>query len=195
MGITMKMIPRLISAFLICFSISAWSQAAENSVVVLHTSEGDITIKLYDKKSPITVANFLKYANSGFYEGTIFHRVIKRFAIQGGGFDKDLQEKPNGESIVNEAKESGIRNNRWTVAMARTDDPNSARSQFFINMRMNLDLDARAGKDGYAVFGEVTDGQHIARKIANTKTHSYGGFDDLPIEPIFINSVTVTPAK
>lgn len=191
----MKTILHLISVSLILFSASTFAQETENSIVVVHTSAGDITLKLYDKKAPITVANFLKYANSGFYEGTIFHRVIKRFAIQGGGFDENLNEKPNGEAIVNEAKKSGIRNNRWTVAMARTDDPNSARSQFFINMRMNLALDARAGKDGYSVFGEVIEGQHVAREIANTETHSQGPFDDLPVEPIFINSVTVKTAE
>lgn len=182
-------------AVLFVFSAGTLAQDGKNSLVILHTSKGDITIKLYDEKSPITVANFLGYAQSGFYDGTIFHRVIKRFAIQGGGFNEQLEEKPNGDPIVNEAKTSGLRNDRWTVAMARTDDPNSARSQFFINMRMNLDLDARAGKDGYAVFGEVTDGEFVAREIANTKTHSYGGFDDLPVEPIFIKSVTVKTAE
>lgn len=187
-----------IRAIILCalLLIGAAAQAADkqHSIVVLHTSMGDITIELYDDKAPVTVANFLGYANSGFYDGTIFHRVIKRFAIQGGGFTKDLTEKPNGDPIINEAKTSKLRNDRWTVAMARTDDPNSARSQFFINMRMNLDLDARGGKDGYAVFGEVIDGQFVAREIANTKTQSLGGFDDVPVEPIFINSVTVKTA-
>lgn len=183
----------LTSFLLLCcvFASSALNAETEHTEVVLHTSKGDITIELYEDKAPITVANFLEYARSGFYDGTIFHRVVKRFAVQGGGFDKDLNEKPNGDPIVNEAKESGLRNNRWTVAMARTDDPNSARSQFFINMRMNLELDARMGRDGYAVFGKVIDGQHVVRDIATAETHERGGFEDLPVEPIFINSVTV----
>ncbi len=145
-------------------------------------------------KAPVTVENFLNYARSGFYDGTIFHRVIQRFAVQGGGFTEDLQEKPNGEPIVNESKDSKLRNERWTVAMARTDDPNSARSQFFINMRMNLELDARMGRDGYAVFGKVVEGQHVVRDIAMSKTHAVGDFDDVPVEPIFINSVSVSGA-
>lgn len=168
------------------------AEADERPQVTLHTSQGDIVLALYPDKAPVTVANFLGYARSGFYDNTIFHRVIRRFAVQGGGYTKDLVEKPNGEPIVNEAKSSGLRNDRWTVAMARTADPDSARSQFFINMRMNLSLDARAGRAGYAVFGEVIDGQHVVRDIANSKTHAYGGFDDLPVEPILIESVTVS---
>ena len=167
------------------------AEADKRPQVTLHTSQGDIVLALYPDKAPVTVANFLGYARSGFYDNTIFHRGIRRFAVQGGGYTKDLVEKPNGEPIVNEAKSSGLRNDRWTVAMARTADPDSARSQFFINMRMNLSLDARAGRAGYAVFGEVIDGQHVVRDIANSKTHAYGGFDDLPVEPILIESVTV----
>ena len=163
--------------------------------MTLHTSKGDITIELYSDKAPITVDNFLGYARSGFYDGTIFHRVIQRFAVQGGGFTADMVEKPNGEPIENESKSSKLRNERWTVAMARTEDPNSARSQFFINMRMNLDLDARMGRDGYAVFGKVVDGQNIVRDIAISDTHSLGDFDDVPVEPILINSVSVSPAQ
>lgn len=170
----------------------ALAEHASQPQVTLHTSKGDIVIALFPDKAPVTVANFLGYANSGFYDNTIFHRVIRRFAVQGGGYNKDLVEKPNGDPIINEAGSSGLRNDRWTVAMARTADPDSARSQFFINMRMNLSLDARAGRDGYAVFGEVIDGQHVVRDIANAETHAYGGFDDLPVDPILIKSVTVT---
>lgn len=187
---------RLLAAitFILCsqFSMSAFSEEkTENPVVVLQTSKGDITIELYPDKSPITVSNFLGYVKSGFYDGTIFHRVIRRFAVQGGGFTPDLIEKPNGETIINESKSSRLINDRWTVAMARTDDPNSARSQFFINMRMNLNLDARAGRDGYAVFGEVIDGHNIVRDIAISKTHSAGGMQDVPVEPIVIIGTTL----
>jgi peptidyl-prolyl cis-trans isomerase A (cyclophilin A) len=187
---------RLLSAltFMVCslFSMSAFSEEkTANPVVVLQTTKGDITIELYIDKSPITVNNFLGYVKSGFYDGTIFHRVIPRFAVQGGGFTPDLIEKPNGESIANESKSSRLINDRWTVAMARTEDPNSARSQFFINMRMNLNLDARAGRDGYAVFGEVIDGHNVVRDIAISKTHSAGGMRDVPVEAIIIINTTL----
>lgn len=157
----------------------------------LHTSKGDIKVELYSQRSPITVSNFLNYASSGFYDNTIFHRVIRRFVVQGGGLTDDLEEKKNGEPIINESKASGLRNERWTLAMARTADPHSARSQFYINMRLNMDLDARAGKDGYAVFARVIDGQHVVRDIANTPTRSYGGYDDIPVEPVYLKSVSL----
>jgi cyclophilin family peptidyl-prolyl cis-trans isomerase len=187
---------RLLSAlvFVVCSALSTQALSAEgvgNPIVVLETSKGDITIELLPDKAPITVENFLGYVKSGFYNGTIFHRVIRRFAVQGGGFTPDLSEKPNGESIINESKSSGLRNDRWTVAMARTDDPNSARSQFFINMRMNLDLDSRMGRDGYAVFGKVIDGQNVVRDIAISETHSTGGMKDVPVKPILIISTTL----
>ena len=191
----MRTIRFLLLAIFLVGSGSAFSDGAERPLVTLHTSKGDITIELYSDKAPITVDNFLGYARSGFYDGTIFHRVIQRFAVQGGGFTADMVEKPNGEPIENESKSSKLRNERWTVAMARTEDPNSARSQFFINMRMNLDLDARMGRDGYAVFGKVVDGQNIVRDIAISDTHSLGDFDDVPVEPILINSVSVSPAQ
>ena len=126
------------------------SQTAANPVVIIETSKGSITVELYADKAPITVENFLGYVRSGFYNGTIFHRVIRRFAVQGGGFTPDLVEKDNGEPIINESKTSKLSNERWTIAMARTNDPNSAQSQFYFNMGMNLNLDARMGRDGYA---------------------------------------------
>jgi cyclophilin family peptidyl-prolyl cis-trans isomerase len=165
--------------------------AGELPEVTLHTSMGDIRIELYPERAPITVANFLNYANSGFYDGTIFHRVIRRFVVQGGGHTPDMTEKPNGEPIVNEAKQAGISNERWTVAMARTADPDSARSQFFINLRLNLNLDARMGNPGYAVFGKVIDGFNVVRDISVSKTATKNGFQDVPVEPITINSVSV----
>lgn len=176
-------------------AMAAQPEAGARPMVTLHTSKGDIVIELLPEKAPITVANFLSYARSGFYDGTIFHRVMRRFVIQGGGFTADMVEKPNGEAIINESKTSGLRNDRWTVAMARTDDPNSARSQFFINMRMNLSLDARMGRDGYAVFGQVVEGQHVARDISNVRTHRLGDFDDVPVEPVLLERVTVIDAK
>lgn len=167
------------------------SQTAPNPVVIIETSKGNITVELYADKAPITVDNFLGYVRSGFYNGTIFHRVIRRFAVQGGGFTPDLVEKDNGAPIINESKTSKLSNERWTIAMARTDDPNSAQSQFYFNMRMNLNLDARMGRDGYAVFGKIIDGQNVVRDIAVSRTHSVGGFDDVPVEPILITNTRI----
>ncbi|AMO68617.1 cyclophilin type peptidyl-prolyl cis-trans isomerase [gamma proteobacterium BDW918] len=171
------------------------SQTATNPVVIIETSKGNITVELYADKAPITVENFLGYVRSGFYNGTIFHRVIRRFAVQGGGFTPDLVEKDNGEPIINESKTSKLSNERWTIAMARTNDPNSAQSQFYFNMGMNLNLDARMGRDGYAVFGKVIDGQNVVRDIAVSRTHSVGGFDDVPVEPILITNTSIKQAS
>ncbi|MFT6552750.1 MAG: cyclophilin family peptidyl-prolyl cis-trans isomerase [Zhongshania marina] len=188
----MRLFPALILTLCsLCSTLAFSEEASGNPIVVLETSKGNITIELLPDKAPITVESFLGYVRSGFYNGTIFHRVIRRFAVQGGGFTPDLVEKPNGESIINESKTSKLRNDRWTVAMARTDDPNSARSQFYINMRMNLDLDSRMGRDGYAVFGSVIEGQNIVRDIAMSSTHSAGGMEDVPVEPILIISTTL----
>ncbi|MEE2652215.1 MAG: peptidylprolyl isomerase [Pseudomonadota bacterium] len=186
-----------ITAFL-CLLLSlsiAPAHAGDKPVVTLHTSKGDIRIELLPDRAPITVENFLNYAKSGFYDGTIFHRVIRRFVVQGGGFTADMVEKPNGEPIVNESKASRLSNQRWTVAMARTDDPNSARSQFFINLRMNLSLDARMGRDGYAVFGHVIDGQHVVRDINNVRTQRVGDFEDVPMEPIILERISINKAS
>lgn len=174
--------------------LSLGTQAEEKTLATLHTSKGDIRLELLAKEAPITVANFVRYAKNGFYDGTIFHRVIRRFVVQGGGFGPDMVEKPNGEPIANESKTNRLSNQRWTVAMARTDDPNSARSQFFINLRMNLSLDARMGRDGYAVFAKVIDGQHVVSDISNVRTHRVGDFDDVPMEPIIIERVSLSQA-
>lgn len=157
---------------------------------ILHTSKGDITIKLFPNEAPISVSNFIGYVESGFYNDTIFHRVVKRFAIQGGGFTKDLVKKATKDPIVNESG-NGLHNDRWTVAMARTDDPNSASSQFYINLRMNSSLDKRGKKAGYAVFGEVTDGFHVVQSIGKQQTRKTGSFANLPIKPIILNSVEI----
>lgn len=161
-----------------------------NPVVTLHTSKGPITLELYPDKAPVTVANFLKYANAGFYNGTIFHRVIKRFMIQAGGFDQNMQEKPTAEPIINESG-NGLYNDRYTIAMARTSDPNSATSQFFINTKMNGRLDGIGDQPGYAVFGLVTEGQYVVKAIEKVKTRRLGRYDDVPVEPVLIERVEV----
>ena len=162
----------------------------QNPVVVIHTSKGPITLELYPDQAPISVDNFLTYVQSGFYEGTIFHRVKKRFMIQAGGYTSSLDKKSVKEPIVNESN-NGLHNDRWTIAMARTDEPNSATSQFFINTQMNSSLNSRGNKPGYAVFGIVTDGQYVVKAIEKTETTRIKSFLNLPTKPIFIERVEI----
>ena len=171
-------------------------EATNNPVVKLVTSAGDITIKLLPQKSPVTVENFLGYVDSGFYNGTIFHRVINKFMIQGGGFSADMAEKESGEPIVNESRNK-LHNIRGSIAMARTSDPDSATAQFFINQRSNLQLDWAPGKEGYTVFGEVVEGMGVVDFIATAETDtammktSQGErpFQDVPVTAIVIKEV------
>ncbi len=163
-----------------------------NPQVVIKTSEGDITLRLYRDKAPLTVANFLAYVDAGHYNGTIFHRVIPNFMIQGGGFLPDMTEKATGEPIVNESR-NRLHNVRGTIAMARTADPDSAAAQFFINQRSNLQLDWSPGQDGYAVFGEVTDGMTVVDYIASSPVQVVNGHSDVPSEPIVIREIVRKP--
>jgi len=202
------LLPRLLSGMLAIILSAAMSAAyagsddsAENPRVLMKTTDGDITIELYADKSPITVENFLRYADEGHYDGTVFHRVISNFMIQAGGFDAELTEKETRGPIVNESKNK-LHNTRGTLAMARTSDPDSAAAQFFINQRSNLRLDWSGGKDGYTVFGEVVDGMQVVDIISLTDTGSAQAqttrgpavFQDVPVQPIVILSVTrLTP--
>jgi peptidyl-prolyl cis-trans isomerase B (cyclophilin B) len=161
--------------------------------VKICTTMGDMTLELDETKAPATVANFIEYANSGHYEGTVFHRVISNFMIQGGGMDKDLRSKPTKTPIKNEAN-NGLKNDIYTIAMARTQDPHSATSQFFINVKDNGFLnysspDLRGW--GYAVFGKVVDGTDVVNAIKAVKTSSHGMHDDVPVEPVTITKVEV----
>jgi peptidyl-prolyl cis-trans isomerase B (cyclophilin B) len=161
--------------------------------VKICTTMGDMTLELDETKAPATVANFIEYANSGHYEGTVFHRVISNFMIQGGGMDKDLRSKPTKTPIKNEAN-NGLKNDIYTIAMARTQDPHSATSQFFINVKDNGFLnysspDLRGW--GYAVFGKVVDGTDVVNAIKAVKTASHGMHDDVPVEPVTITKVEV----
>lgn len=177
------------------FAVAAAAADKESGAprVLLETSMGDIVIELYPDKAPKSVENFLGYAQEGFYDGTIFHRVIDGFMIQGGGFTEDMKQKPTGETITNEA-DNGLKNKRGTVAMARRPDPHSASSQFFINTVNNRFLD-HTGKSqqgwGYAVFGEVVEGMDVVDKIANVKTGTKGTFQDVPVESVVIVKATV----
>lgn len=161
--------------------------------VKIQTTLGNMTIELDAQAAPVTVKNFLEYVNDGFYDGTIFHRVIKDFMIQGGGMTRDMQSKPNNEPIVNEAS-NGLKNKRGTIAMARTNDPDSATSQFFINHADNDFLDysgPQPDKIGYAVFGKVTEGLDVVDKIAAVKTGRKGYYNDVPVTVVEILSVKV----
>jgi peptidyl-prolyl cis-trans isomerase B (cyclophilin B) len=165
-----------------------------NTKVQMRTTLGDILIELDNEAAPVSVKNFLEYVNDGYFAGTIFHRVISGFMIQGGGMTKDLKSKPGGrQPILNEAS-NGLKNDRGTLAMARTSDPDSATSQFFINHKDNDFLNYRGSspdKIGYAVFGKVTEGMDVVDKIAAVKTTRKGFYDDVPAETIEILSARV----
>jgi cyclophilin family peptidyl-prolyl cis-trans isomerase len=169
-------------------------QAAAAPTAIIHTSMGDITIELFPDKAPVTVGNFVNYAKSGFYDGTIFHRVISNFMIQGGGFTPDMIKKPTGEPIANEAN-NGLSNERGTIAMARTNQPHSATAQFFINVQDNPNLDYTGESSsrawGYAVFGRVTGGMDVVDRIRSVQTASKPPFADVPVEPVVIESVEI----
>jgi len=163
-------------------------------MIVLHTTAGDITLELDFDNAPASSANFMEYAKTGHYDGTIFHRVINNFMIQGGGFESGMKQKDTGTPIENEA-DNGLKNNAGTIAMARTMDPHSATCQFFINVNDNAFLN-HTSKDpqgwGYAVFGKVTDGMDVVNSIKKCDTGSMMGHQDVPLEDIVINSITVT---
>ena len=164
---------------------------AGNPQVVFHTTQGDFTIELYPEKAPKTVESFLAYVGDGHFDGTIFHRVIPGFVIQGGGFTADMRQKPTKAPIENEAK-NGLKNARGTLSMARTSDPHSATSQFFVNLVDNRALDDPGGAGwGYAVFGKVVEGMKVVDSIAQVPTGSRGGHQNVPINPITVTKAEV----
>ncbi len=184
-------------AFISAFSIAvlampAWAQtAAAAPKVAFQTSVGEFVVEVYPDKAPKTVENFLRYVKDKHYNGTIFHRVIGNFMVQGGGYKVDLEPKPTRPSIVLEAS-NGLPNDTGTIAMARTGEPNSATSQFFINVKDNRSLNAKGNADGYAVFGKVVSGMDVVEKIRTTPTGPKGMFpSDVPTTPIVINSATL----
>lgn len=160
--------------------------------VLIETTKGNIILELYPSKAPKSVKNFLRYVNEGFYDGTIFHRVISNFMIQGGGFTEQMRKKETHAPIQNEA-DNGLKNQIGTVAMARTNDPHSASSQFFINVAQNSFLDFREKTErayGYAVFGRVIKGMRVVNKIRQAKTGFNSGMGDVPLSPIIMTKVT-----
>ena len=185
-----------LAALLLFASSAAFAQegaSGGNPVVVLHTNKGDITLELYQDKAPKTVENFLQYARDGFYDGTIFHRVIDNFMVQGGGFTANMEQKETQAPIENEAN-NGLKNARGTIAMARTQDPHSATAQFFLNVQDN-DFLNHTGENlqgwGYAVFGKVIDGDDVLDKIRCVQTGGHAGHQDVPLEPIIIESIAL----
>lgn len=176
-------------------AIFGGSALADAPRVVLETSEGNIVVQLNAEKAPISTKNFLDYVNSGYYAGTIFHRVIPGFMIQGGGFTTEMKDKPGERQAIKNEADNGLRNKRGTLAMARTQVVDSATSQFFINLTDNAFLD-HGGRDfGYAVFAEVVEGMDVVDKIAKVQTRSVGMHDDVPVKPILINSAKLVEQK
>ena len=180
---------KLFFIFLLSF-VSTSIFAEKNVQFLINTSKGNIVIETYPEKAPITVKNFESYVNKGFYNDTIFHRVIDGFMIQGGGFTKDMSQKQTEAPIKNEA-DNGLKNEKYSIAMARTQDPDSASSQFFINVNNNNFLDF-PGQDGagYCVFGKVVEGQDVVDKIAKVSTGSTNGHQDVPNEHIIIEEAS-----
>ncbi len=158
-------------------------------MIRFETTLGNFTIELFEKEAPLSVANFLQYIDDGHFDGTIFHRIVPGFVIQGGGFTDDLTQKKTRAPIRNEA-DNGLKNTRGTLSMARTNDINSATSQFFVNLKDNDFLDHQRGNFGYAVFAQVTEGMDVIDQIAAVQTGRRKGFDDVPLEAVVMTRVT-----
>ena len=198
--------PYLLTVFIFLFSQFSFSEESAIPVqdeiqveiaqpyVTFVTNKGDFVLELNPAKAPITVANFLDYVNSGFYKGTIFHRVIKDFMIQGGGFTENMVKKATNDEIKNEAN-NGLFNNQGTVAMARTAKVDSASSQFFINIKNNYFLNNGYRDFGYAVFGKVISGMELLNGLSLTETNTVNGMRDVPVEPIIVLDVKVSYVK
>jgi len=184
----LSIIVRYLSFFLLTLSMS--TQASTKTFAIIQTSMGTIKLELFKDKAPKTVANFIKYSESAYYEGTLFHRVIPGFMVQAGGFDTNFRRKATNAPIKNEAQPL-VPNRRGTIAMARTSNPHSATSQFFINVADNNNLNKSSANAGYAVFGKVIEGMIIADQISSAHTKVQNGMSDVPVQPIIIQTVTI----
>ena len=193
-----RFLPLFFSSLMLIFGLNTAAQAGEQPRILVETSLGNFELVLNSDKAPKTVANFLGYVNSGFYDGTVFHRVIDDFMIQGGGFTPDYERKPTHPPVINEA-DNGLKNLRGTIAMARTMDPHSATAQFFINVKDNdfLDYTSKSPRGwGYAVFGQVVKGMNVIDQIRKVKTGPGGVFpSDVPQETVMIKRMSVVNAK
>jgi len=188
---------KLLRALTLCAGLLSGTAAlAANPLVEMKTNMGSVTFELYPDKAPRTVENFMKYVKSGFYQGTVFHRVVDRFVVQGGGVTADMQAKPTLDPIPNEAT-NGLTNEAGTIAMARAYDPNSATSQFFVNLDRNLFLNHHKPEPdyyGYCVFGKVVKGMDVLKRIGSVPTGAAGPFPtDVPLQPVVIEDVSVLP--
>ena len=179
------MLKKLLIAMTLVTSASTWA----DTKLSMQTSLGEIEIELFDDQAPITTSNFKQYVKEGFYTGTIFHRVIPDFMVQGGGLNTNLQEKSNTRATIKNEASNGLKNEYGTIAMARTTDPHSARSQFFINVNDNPSLNATEDSAGYAVFGRVSKGMDIVEKMLDIPTTRVGQYGDVPTQTILIESV------
>ena len=193
-----RLIPLLFITLALIFGFNQAALASEKPHVLIETNLGSFELELFSDQAPKSVANFMEYVNSGFYNGTVFHRVIDGFMIQGGGFTPEYERKPTNAPIINEA-DNGLKNQRGTIAMARTMEPNSATAQFFINVKDNdfLNHTSKTSRGwGYAVFGKVVKGMDVVDKIRKVKTGPGGVFpQDVPQEAVIIERMTVTTAQ
>lgn len=191
----MLMIKQTCTILLLTLVLSPVYAASHPVHVVLTTSLGEIQLTLHPEKAPKTVKNFLNYVESKHYDGLIFHRVIKNFVIQAGGFDQDLSPRePSRNPIINESS-NGLKNAKGTIAMARQQAPNSARAQFYINVTDNWGLDPRPNQPGYTVFGQVSSGLDVVEKIASVPTKTMGGYANVPVTPVTIIKATISSDK
>jgi cyclophilin family peptidyl-prolyl cis-trans isomerase len=184
---------RPLATLLLLLSAGFQATAAEPIKVLMKTDRGNVTLELYPDRAPLTVANFLAYSRRYFYDGLIFHRAVKDYIVQTGGFSYDLSPTEPGEPIVNESA-TGLNNRRGTLAMARFSDPDSARAQFFVNLADNANLDPAGDKPGYTVFGKVIDGMAVIDAIAQLEVETRGRFENLPVDLPQILSIRELPA-
>lgn len=192
----MKRLLLLMTVLLAATSLPTFAQESDNPMVVLHTNFGDITVEVFDDKAPITAANFLQYVKDDFYGGTIFHRVIPNFVIQGGGFTTDYEKADGLRDPIENESDNGLTNERGTLSMARTRAPDSATSQFFINLTDNPPLNHQKGQPGYAVFARVVEGMDVVDKIADIPTGAAGPFrQDVPQQTVVIESAEVVSGE
>jgi peptidyl-prolyl cis-trans isomerase A (cyclophilin A) len=191
-SVSMIVISSVLFCVSICFGAETKAENSTNPIVVIETTKGNITVELFQDKAPKSVANFLEYVKAGYYSGTIFHRVIKNFMIQGGGMTEDMKPKSGLRAPIENEATNGLKNEVGTIAMARTNEVNSATSQFFINTKYLGQLDHRgdtAEKFGYAVFGKVVDGMSVVYKIESSETTTKSGNENVPTQAITIKSV------
>jgi len=185
------MLNKIFKIIIVFFAINTYAQTADDEIIIIETSEGNITLHLDGRRAPITVNNFVNLIKTDYFDNSIFHRVIDNFMIQGGGFDEDMNDLESLNTIPNESG-NGLSNLRGTIAMARTSDPHSANAQFFINTKDNRSLNPKSGRWGYAVFGTVIEGMEVVDKISKKPTGRKGRFaSDVPIETVLIKNITI----